>query len=746
MSIAARNDAPSKTPITLRARTDLIVSTTYFQDEKTWVFKDPISLKYFQLKEAEYEVFQLLDGKHSYAEIKRSLLSRFPTRKYEIAQLHQLVHSLHGNGLLLNTASGQTDQLVEKRKKIQSQKRLQLMSSIVSIRFPGFDPERILAWLYPKVSWLFSKAATVFFCCVIAAALLLIGSNSTEFRNKLPQFQQFFGLNNLLYMGFVLVVTKSLHEFGHGLACKHFKGECHEMGFMLMVLSPAMYCDTSDSWILPNKWHRIAIGAAGMWVEVVLAAGCTFVWWYTQPGWLHYLALNIMFLSSVATIVFNINPLLRYDGYYMLSDYLEIPNLSQKANAVLIDRLRVWCLGMEPSASGQLPSKQQVSFVIYSVSSFFYRWFVLLMIFWFLTRVFAPYGLELIGYAAIAMSLAGSVAVPLYKTVKFFLYPGRARQMNRGNMLLTGLLLALVAGAVCFVPLPHHVLCDFVVRPADAEKVFVAWPGTLTEINASYGDRVESGQLLARLRDPELDLTLEKLQSELDRQRILLETYRASDGDALESARLAAEASIRIGQLEKQLAERNKQRAQLELRASRDGFVIPPPNEREEPVSPSAMSATKLATWSKTPLLKENLTATLDRETLVCYVGEPDKLTAMLAVPQDDLRFLQMGQMAQLSLKAYRGERCTGEVAHVATKPMESLPRELSATNGGPIAPSTSGSNEAPMLTFYDAAVALNDSTSRVLPGMIGKAKIRVGSSTLASRAYRSLVTVFRFR
>ena len=130
-------------------------------------------------------------------------------------------------------------------------------------------------------------------------------------------------------MASILIVTKSIHELGHGLMCKHFGGECHEIGFMLLVMTPAMYCNTSDSWLLPNKWHRIAIGGAGMYVEIVMAAICTFIWWHTQPGVIHYMALNVIFLCSITTLLFNANPLLRYDGYYMLSDYLEIPNMGQ---------------------------------------------------------------------------------------------------------------------------------------------------------------------------------------------------------------------------------------------------------------------------------------------------------------------------------------------------------------------------------------------------------------------------------
>ena len=104
------------------------------------------------------------------------------------------------------------------------------------------------------------------------------------FRSKLPEFHQFFSLYNAFLLTVTLAFTKVLHEFGHGLSCKHFGGECHEMGVMILVLTPCLYCNVSDSWMLPNKWHRAAIGAAGMYVELVMASICTFIWWFSRAG------------------------------------------------------------------------------------------------------------------------------------------------------------------------------------------------------------------------------------------------------------------------------------------------------------------------------------------------------------------------------------------------------------------------------------------------------------------------------
>ena len=750
MSIAATESSATRRPIPLRMRGDLLVSRSVFQGEISWIVKDPIALKYFRLRNAEHEILKLLDGENSYEEIRRRLVAQFPTRKFEVRDLQRLVQSFHAGGLLLSNASGQAESLQRRRDRQRNQKVAQRLSSIIAIRFPGFDPEPLLSWLYPKVSWLFSRVAAVGCALIVMAALLLVATQLDQVLARLPTFQQFFGFDNLVHMLLVLVLTKSLHELGHGLMCKHFKGECHEMGFMLMVLTPAMYCDTSDSWILPSKWHRIAIGAAGMWFEVVVASIATFVWWFTHPGWLHYFALNIMFLCSVATIVFNINPLLRYDGYFMLSDYLEIPNLSQRASRALTSFLRVWCLGMAPLPQSGMPTRHQWAFSAYSVASLFYRWFVMVMIFWFLTQVFEPWGLQAIAYLAIGMSLLGSVGLPLYRCVKFFSFPGRMREIKLGRLNIMLLVLVLLLALFLFVPVPQHVEAEFVLRPRNAQSLFVQSPGCLQHIYAKYGDAVEAGQPVARLEDLELEVRIREMQSELQRQETLAESWRLDDHDPLEAARLAGEARAKIAQLRRQLAEREKQQKQLVLVSDRGGYLIAPANIPRRLPRPG-----QLETWSGTPLEDRNLSATLTTDTLVGYVGPLDEFTAMLCVPQDQCRFLRPNQEVLLTFNAARGERIHGVVDSVSNRALDALPRELSSSNGGPLPASPESRGvEKPMLTMFEAAVAIQDGATngpaneglQLLPGMRGRAKVSVGRAPLASQLYRHLLTVFRFQ
>lgn len=731
-------------PVRLRKRSDLVVSPVVFQGQRCHVVKDPIGMKYFRLRQAEYVVFSMLDGAHSYRDITNRLQKEFPEQTFRRVEVQQLVNSLHESGLLLGDGAGQAAPLQRRHRKQQRQKLIGALSSIITIRFPGVDPTRFLNWLYPKTRWFFSAPGTAVNLAILLSAMLLVLTQLDEFSRRLPEFQQFFGFQNLLFMAFVLIVTKSIHELGHGLMCKHFGGECHEIGFMLLVMTPAMYCNTSDSWILPNKWHRIAIGAAGMYVELVLASIATFVWWYTNPGWFHYLCLNIMFLSSVSTIVFNANPLLRYDGYYMLSDFLEIPNLATKSRQAMISKLRTWCLGMKPVPANQLPHRNQVAFAFYSVASFLYRWFVLLMIFWFMKEIFEPWGLAVVGHLLISVALIGMLAMPAYQLCRFFSFPGRFREVKKFRTACSAIALALAILAIGWIPVPHNVSASFVIRPDQAQSVYVDQPGLLIECRVRPMQRVKEGELLAVLENSDLQLQVLELQGRLRSLESELASYQTARDQFGDSASRLGEIGKQIAATERELAIRQRQADSLRLVADRDGVILPPPNVVATPVA----DRLTLVSWSGTPLDKQNAGAMLLRETTFCYVGDPDRWRAELIVDQSDQPLLKPGQPVQLVCEQFRDQRIESQLSAVSSDELEAVPRELSQTFGGPIAIKPGpGDSELPMLNSYRATAKLhNVSGIQLWSGFHGTAKIRVGESSLGARFWRQIMTVVNFR
>lgn len=726
------------------ARRDLVITESVFQGEKNWVLKDPIALKYFQLKLPEYCVFCALDGTKSYSELRKLVTRECPEMRPTKEDIQNLIISFHRNGLLLVDAQNQAESLRKQRHKEQRQKWIGMLSSIVSIRFPGVDPDRFLSWLYPKVRVFFSFWFTCLAFCLVVSAGMLVLANFSEFYSKLPKFNQFFGLKNLVYMGFVLIFTKSIHELGHGLMCKHFGGECHEIGFMLLVFTPAMYCNTSDSWVLPNKWHRIAIGAAGMYVELFMAAVFTFVWWYTHPNWLHFLALNVMFLSSVSTILFNANPLLRYDGYYILSDWMEVPNLAQKSKTSLLNWLRVACLGMRPIASRFLPDRNQFLFALYSVASFIYRWVVLFLIFWFISEILEPYDMEIIGHLMILISLIGMVGIPMYKLVKFFSFPGRFREVKKKRLIYSSLIVASLLAIFCWFPIQHDVWGGVVILPRDAQHVYVKQAGKISEIKAFPGDLVNEGDVIAILDNSEVTTAIRQLESQLDSLESRMEAYRLSRGKIPDADKMLGQINSEIVKTRRQLAIRAKQKQQLILTADRTGIIISPPNIVETFVEEGEIGG-----FSGTPFDTENGGAFLMPQTLFCYVGDPSLLKAVTLIEENNAQLIEQGQNAIVLLNQLRYKRIVGTVSQVSSVELTYLPREISKTNGGFIAgePNIDGT-EKPLLRMYEATIEFepHDLQNQVRPGFFGQSRITVGKASLGWRSYRYVTGLINFR
>lgn len=730
----------------MRTRPDLIVQVVTLQGDECWVVKDPVSMKFYRLQQAEYLIFKALREKISYRELKAQLSRRFPEQKIRSTSIQQAILQMHRMGLLVSDSPGQAVKLQNEYRKERKQKLVRLASSLMSPRFPGFDPERVLNFLYRRLRWMFSGWFTCLVVLTCLCALTLVITNLEEFYARLPDFHAFFGLQNIGLMFGLLIVTKTVHELGHGLMCKHFGGECHEIGFMLLVFTPAMYCNTSDSWILPNRWHRIAIGAAGMYVEICLAAICTFVWWYTNPGSLHYLALNIMFLSSVSTLVFNANPLLRYDGYYMLSDFLEIPNLSQKASTTLISKLRVWTLGLKPINSRHMPQKKRFWFLLYSVASPMYRWFIMLVIFWFLREVLEPYGLSVLANVLISVSLTGMVVVPLFKALKFMSVPGRFREVSKPRLTGTIAIVLLIAASISFVPFPHTVMGDATVRPYDPQTVNVTVPGRLHEIRVRPGDQVKKGDVLAVLQNYDLEFELLNLQGELKTAKSDLLGLEANRNQLLDSERLIAELKVKVRNLGSLIELKQLELEELVLRADRDGIVILGENVPRKPASPSQLQG-----WDGTPLDRKNIGARLEPNTILCLVAKPDRYETSIVVDQSDVQLVASGQTMSLMLESVPWKRFQGKVLEVSQDELTEIPRELSQSTGGPVAvkPSADG-QERPMFTSYKVYGELeplqDPPETRLGAGFLGRAKIQAGYSTIGSITARYLRNLINFR
>ena len=235
----------------------------------------------------------------------------------------------------------------------------------------------------------------------------------------------------------------------------------------------------------------------------------------------------MMFVCSVSTMLFNANPLLRYDGYYILSDIMEIPNLRQKASTILNRKLAQWCLGLEEPDDPFLPQRNQIVLRDSTRSPrSIYRWLILFGILFFLYKVFEPYGLKVLSQMLAIVSMGSLVGMPLYKLGKFFYVPGRLHKVKRKNVNITLGMLGLVAAFILFCPLPYRVMCPLEIKPRDADPVYIDVAGVLEEINVKPWQKVQAGDTLAKLENTDLDLQIEEIQAKIDEQEIEVEVLR----------------------------------------------------------------------------------------------------------------------------------------------------------------------------------------------------------------------------
>ncbi len=731
--------------LALKKRPDLSAEEQRYQGRAFWVVKEPVGLKYYRFQEEEYAILEMIDGQISLDEMKRRFESRFAPQKITLGDLQHFVGTLHRNGLVVADAPGQGRQLKRRRDERKSKERMGKVSNILAIRFKGFDPEGILNWLHPWVKWFFTRWCLTLCLTMAFVAMSLILVQWNTFQSRLPAFEEFFGPSNWFWLAVVLGLTKVLHEFGHGLACKHFGGECHEIGVMLLVLTPCLYCNVSDSWMLRSKWKRAAIGAAGMYVEVVLATLATFVWWFSEPGMLNHLALRIMFVCSVSTVLFNGNPLLRYDGYYILSDLVEIPNLRQKSTQITNRILSRVCLGLELPEEPFLPQRNHAFFAFYTIASIFYRWFILFSILFFLYKVFEPYGLQVIGQTIAAFSIGSLVVKPLYQCYKFLKTPGRWDQVKRLNLYATLTVVGLIVAGILMIPLPRRVMCTLEIQPRQSEAVFVDVPGQLDEVLVKPGDQVSQGQVLARIQNIDLQIAID----ELVRQRNELKSQLASLGRQRYENRRAGQQIPQMREtlaaVETQIVQKSQDLKRLELLAPKDGTILQPMIRPEQPQPDGTLSS-----WSGSLLDNRNLGATLSASELFCEVGDPRQLEAVLIIDQTDIELVrehkQVGQDVSIKLDAFPSKTFDGQILEISRSELKEAPRSLSNQAGGELATVTDSTGASrPMSTSYTARVPLDHVVGSIQVGLRGRAKIHTGWQPLGGRIWRYLSHTFHF-
>jgi putative peptide zinc metalloprotease protein len=449
---------------------------------------------------------------------------------------------------------------------------------------------------------------------------------------------------------------------------------------------------------------------------------------------------HFVFFFFVSTLLFNANPLLRFDGYYILADLLEIPNLRQKASKILQQKLGAWLLGLPEVPDPFLPQRRQLVFAVYSLAAAVYRWVVALAILGFLYHVFEPYGLKIIGQMIALVAVYGLLLQPLWQLLKFFRVPGRIERVKTPRLFLSSTAALMLVAALFLVPMPHYVRCGLLVEPRDATSVYVESPGYLRQIYVRPGDWVREGQPLISLHNVDIQLAVTRSQGEKQRLEAKLQGLRQRAFDEEAAAQQMGEVEQSIAALDEQVRKQQQDLNRLEVVAPASGVIIPR-SSKPPPEDPSG----RLPFWSGSPLDTKNAFSYLNAGESLCRIGDPCNLKIILAIDQADLEFVHVGQPVDIILGQLPNRRFRSTLEQLSQQDMKVTPQSLSKKAGGELLTRTDvGGIERPMSTTYQASTSLDDTEGLLFVGATGRARIFTGHQTLARRFWRYLCETFQ--
>ncbi|MDZ4689283.1 MAG: HlyD family efflux transporter periplasmic adaptor subunit [Planctomycetaceae bacterium] len=724
-------------PVPLRARPDLEFERFDEGPDAGFSVKDPLGLQYHRLEPSQFAVLQLLDGRRSLRELKAAINRDFPAIGFTLDELQSLIVDLHQKGLVLSDRLGQAQTLQNRVRKNRGKQAMSLFGQILYTRLPGWNPMRTLTALLPWVRWVYSTPFIVLASLFVASSWLLVLVQFAEFRSRLPEFQQFFAWPNIMWLWVTLAGSKILHEFGHGLTCHYYGRRCHEMGVMLLVFTPTLYCDVTDAWLIRDRWPRIWIGAGGMLFETVLSAFAIYVWWFSAPGLINHLALNVFFVTTITTVIFNLNPLMRFDGYYMLADYLGIPNMRSQAERLLDRSLARNVYGFDLLPDPLLPQHNQGWFAAYAIASSAYGWFVFGSIMLFLYSWLKPHQLQSLGITAAFFSMAGllmSLGVRTYRIGK----TPRHGPVRWWSVALAAVVFVAALSAVLFAPIPWYVEAAAIIEPAGVVHLYSAVPGRLVEIKVQPGDLVAAGDVLLVLENEELADRARKLEDDLAAQKVLVAAARTADN----ASDYSVASEHQLG-LEKQLAEVREQVQHLTVTAPTAGRIVAADYRSPPPDLPDRA----LPQWHATPLDRQNLGSWIEIRTQLASIAPGEGLQAVLYLPQVHRNEVTVGDRVSLKLDSLPDRVFRGEIAEMSHQQAETVPIALSTKAGGPLATeSLPDQTERLQELTYQAKVNLTDDEHVLRTGMRGSARFIVAEHTTAWWIAQSLRRLFRFR
>jgi len=553
-------------------RTDAKVSRQALGGEVNYVFKIPEADSYARYGEYEYELLTLCDGTRTARELAEAMTERHPDSPLDEAEVLDWLDST--DAAIWERSLGEKNLAILEKIRDERKKRVD-RSSLLYIYFSAWDPDKVLDRIHPYLKWIYTKEFVIVSLILFFLTAVMVADDWVRIRTDTIEFYNFANKTAYdLWIFWVLIfVVSGIHEFGHGLSCKHFGGEVHQMGLMLMYFTPSFYTDCTDMYLFDKSSSRLWTIIGGIWIELVLCALATFVWYFSPPGsFIGDLGYKTLLLTGVSGVFFNLNPLMKLDGYFVLSQYLQIDSLREDS----FEYVKAWAQRTFLRRDVDLPTvgpRKRRIFLAFGISSIVYSFLIIVVVALFLKNILvAKFGSW--GY----WMTAGVVYLMVRKRVRAA-WPALREQFRKSKetfmqwrmtRLQQGVAGAVLAFVV-LVPTASKVTTEFVLEPGARAEVRAPVPGLVSEVRVREGDAVEAGGVLAVLHNPEIEA----------RARIVERELRLA-----ERAQMTAQARGDLGAINQYTRERARlqveheqaqtRRAGLTLRAPLAGVVTTP--------------------------------------------------------------------------------------------------------------------------------------------------------------------------
>ncbi|MCP4876808.1 MAG: HlyD family efflux transporter periplasmic adaptor subunit [Gammaproteobacteria bacterium] len=657
---------------------------------------------------AAYQFIGLMDGQRNVQEIFDRIGAQLDEYAPGQEEIIDLMSKLHEADLLKSDALADTEELFERQARQKSSKLKQRFANPVALRFALWDPEDFLNRHAGKVNWLFSKWVAWLWLVLMAYSCLQAVQNWS-------QINHYFGVNalspyNLLLMFVLYPPLKFLHELGHAFSAKLEGGEVHEMGINFLMFMPVPYVNVSTATHFRSRYKRILVSAAGILVESFMAALGLLLFLAAQPGMVQAIGFNIFLIGGVSSLFFNGNPLLKYDGYYMLADALGIPNLYQRSSQYWQYFFQRYLFGLRDAVSPANAPGETPWFVAYSLLSLGYR----LGILWFILAVVTEKFFYL-GVLLAAWLIGIQILRPLYKALHYIVAsPALQRKRNRalGSSIA---ILSLLIAVIGYMPIPSYTISEGVVWQPDEARLRVAQDGFIASLEVENHQRVANGMPLLSLHDPFL-----QSEARITRARVreLKSRYRASRANS------HIEAGIVKGEL---------QVAESEL-----DYIL----EKAKGMSINAFKEGTIMLIEADDLIGRFVR----KGDLLGYILNEEQPTVRMAVSQDHIGQLRQ-KVVDIRIRFANNPKqdFSAEILRQSPEATNQLPSAALATTGGGRFVVEPGKSDQPVTREKVFLVDLQPDFKgqRVPLGTRAYVRVDHGGEALASQWYRRLRQVF---